>query len=84
MHKATFTIQDEHRSLAAVLHGLLHVADDIASHGTRPDFRLLWMRQRASITALRLTEQVRRHMPIQGEARHERHSPCLNDHQRMD
>ena len=31
MHKATFTIQDEHRSLAAVLHGLLHVADDIDS-----------------------------------------------------
>ncbi len=41
MHKATFTIQDEHRSLAAVLHGLLHVADGIASHGTPPDFRLL-------------------------------------------
>jgi hemerythrin-like domain-containing protein len=41
MHKATFTIQDEHRSLAAVLHGLLHVADDIFSHGARPDFRLL-------------------------------------------
>jgi branched-chain amino acid transport system ATP-binding protein len=41
MHKARFIIQDEHRSLAAVLHGLLHVADDIASHGSRPDFRLL-------------------------------------------
>jgi branched-chain amino acid transport system ATP-binding protein len=41
MHKATLLILDEHRSLAAVLHGLQHVARDIIKRGTRPDFRLL-------------------------------------------
>jgi branched-chain amino acid transport system ATP-binding protein len=41
MHKATMLIQDEHRSLAAVLHGLRHVAGDIVRRGARPDFRLL-------------------------------------------
>jgi hemerythrin-like domain-containing protein len=41
MHKATLLIQDEHRSLAAVLHGLRYVARDIVHRGARPDFRLL-------------------------------------------
>lgn len=41
MHKATLIIQDEHRSLAAVLHGLRYVTRDIVNRGARPDFRLL-------------------------------------------
>ena len=41
MHKATLLILDEHRSLAAVLHGLQYVARDIVKRGARPDFRLL-------------------------------------------
>lgn len=41
MHKATLLIQDEHRSLAAVLHGLRYVTRDIVNRGARPDFRLL-------------------------------------------
>ncbi|MCW5746124.1 MAG: hemerythrin domain-containing protein [Alphaproteobacteria bacterium] len=41
MHKAMLVILDEHRSLAAVLHGLRHVAADIVERGAAPDFRLL-------------------------------------------
>jgi branched-chain amino acid transport system ATP-binding protein len=41
MHKAALLIQDEHRSLAAVLHGLRYIARDIVQRGARPDFRLL-------------------------------------------
>jgi branched-chain amino acid transport system ATP-binding protein len=41
MHNATRLILDEHRSLAAVLHGLQYVTRDIVKRGARPDFRLL-------------------------------------------
>jgi hemerythrin-like domain-containing protein len=34
-------IQDEHRSLAAVLHGLLYLVHETRDRGTRPDFALL-------------------------------------------
>jgi len=34
-------IQDEHRSLAAVLHGMLYLVREIRDHGMKPDFRLL-------------------------------------------
>lgn len=34
-------IHDEHRSLAAVLHGMLYVVREIRDHGRTPDFRLL-------------------------------------------
>jgi branched-chain amino acid transport system ATP-binding protein len=34
-------IQDEHRSLAAVLHGMLYLVRAIRDHGMEPDFRVL-------------------------------------------
>lgn len=34
-------IQDEHRSLAAVLHGMLYLVNRIRDHGAKPDFELL-------------------------------------------
>jgi hemerythrin-like domain-containing protein len=34
-------IQDEHRSLAAVLHGMLYLVHEIRDKGTKPDFSLL-------------------------------------------
>lgn len=34
-------IQDEHHSLAAVLHGLLHIVNDIRCRHAKPDFELL-------------------------------------------
>jgi len=34
-------IQDEHRSLAAVLHGMLYLVTKIRDHGMKPDFDLL-------------------------------------------
>jgi hemerythrin-like domain-containing protein len=34
-------IHDEHRSLAAVLHGMLHIVRAIGTRGMAPDFRLL-------------------------------------------
>jgi hemerythrin-like domain-containing protein len=34
-------ILDEHRSLAAVLHGLRHLVREMRDHGRAPDFRLL-------------------------------------------
>ena len=34
-------IQDEHRSLAAVLHGMLYLVHEIRDHGVKPDFDLL-------------------------------------------
>jgi hemerythrin-like domain-containing protein len=39
--KAISIIRDEHRSLAAVLHGMLYVVREIGEHGRKPDFRLL-------------------------------------------
>jgi len=34
-------IQDEHRSLAAVLHGMLHLVHEIRDRAAKPDFNLL-------------------------------------------
>lgn len=41
MNKAVAIIQDEHRSLAVVLHGLKYLLDEIRAGGSSPDFRLL-------------------------------------------
>lgn len=41
MHAALGFIQDEHRTLAAVLHGLKFVVQDIRASGSQPDFELL-------------------------------------------
>src|SRR5262250_3431691 len=34
-------IHDEHRSLAAVLHGMLYLVREIREHGAKPDFGVL-------------------------------------------
>ena len=34
-------IEDEHRSLAAVLHGLLYMVRQVREHGAKPDFKVL-------------------------------------------
>ncbi|HEU0201723.1 MAG TPA: universal stress protein [Burkholderiaceae bacterium] len=39
--RALATIKNEHRSLAAVIHGLQHVLNEAAQRGTAPDFALL-------------------------------------------
>jgi hemerythrin-like domain-containing protein len=39
--RAIQIIEDEHRSLAAVLHGLLYLVRDIRLHNAPPDFQLL-------------------------------------------
>jgi hemerythrin-like domain-containing protein len=39
--EAIRVIQDEHRSLAAVVHGMLYVVHDIRDRGTNPNFELL-------------------------------------------
>ncbi len=39
--KAIRIIRDEHRSMAAVLHGMLYLVREIAEHGTKPDFNVL-------------------------------------------
>ena len=39
--KAIRIIQDEHRSLAAVLHGMLYLVREIREHGAKPDFAVL-------------------------------------------
>ena len=39
--QAIRTIQDEHRSLAAILHGMLHLVHAIRDRGVRPDFNVL-------------------------------------------
>ena len=41
MRQAISIIKAEHRSLAAVLHGLKAVVDDLQVHGGRPDFAVL-------------------------------------------
>jgi hemerythrin-like domain-containing protein len=40
-HRAASIIQDEHRSLAAVLHALQFLVKDVRERGRAPDFRLL-------------------------------------------
>jgi hemerythrin-like domain-containing protein len=39
--KSINIIRDEHRSLAAVLHGMLHLVHDTRDRGTNPDFNVL-------------------------------------------
>ncbi len=39
--KAIRIIREEHRALAAVLHGMLHLMGEIGTRGKAPDFRLL-------------------------------------------
>ena len=39
--KAIRIIREEHRALAAVLHGMLHLVGEIGARGQAPDFRLL-------------------------------------------
>src|SRR6266568_9021288 len=39
--KAIRIIRDEHRSLAAVLHGMLYLVREIGEHGMKPDFKVL-------------------------------------------
>jgi hemerythrin-like domain-containing protein len=42
MREALIVIRREHRSLAAVLHALKFVCDEIAAGRMKPDFKLLW------------------------------------------
>jgi hemerythrin-like domain-containing protein len=39
--KALRIIRDEHRALAAVLHGMLYLVNEIRNHGMKPDFAVL-------------------------------------------
>lgn len=41
MHEAVRIIKDEHRSIAAVLHGLIFLTREIHDHGAKPDYRVL-------------------------------------------
>jgi len=41
MHEAERIIKDEHRSIAAVLHGLIYLTRQIGDHGAMPDFIVL-------------------------------------------
>lgn len=41
MHEAERIIRDEHRSIAAVLHGLIFHMRQVLDHGDEPDFRVL-------------------------------------------
>lgn len=42
LNRALAIIQDEHRSLGAVLHGLRFLVRDMTEKGSAPDFKLLW------------------------------------------
>lgn len=42
LNRALAIIQDEHRSLGAVLHGLRFLVREMKEKGTAPDFKLLW------------------------------------------
>ncbi|MBS1171410.1 MAG: hemerythrin cation-binding region [Proteobacteria bacterium] len=42
LNTALTIIQDEHRSLAAVVHGLKYLVHEARSRGINPDFKLLW------------------------------------------
>lgn len=42
LNSAIATIQDEHRSLSAVVHGLRYLIRETREHGAAPDFKLLW------------------------------------------
>lgn len=41
MHEAVRIIKDEHRSIAAVLHGLVFLTREIRDRGVEPDYRVL-------------------------------------------
>lgn len=42
LNSALSIIHDEHRSLAAVVHGLRYLVRESRTKNTRPDFRILW------------------------------------------
>jgi hemerythrin-like domain-containing protein len=42
LNSALSIIHDEHRSLAAVVHGLRYLVRESQTRNTRPDFRILW------------------------------------------
>lgn len=42
LNSALSTIHDEHRSLAAVIHGLRYLVRESQTKKTKPDFRILW------------------------------------------
>lgn len=42
LNRALAIIQDEHRSLGAVLHGLRFLVREMQEKGTTPEFKLLW------------------------------------------
>ncbi|MCX7147961.1 MAG: hemerythrin domain-containing protein [Rhodocyclales bacterium] len=42
LNSALLIIHDEHRSLAAVIHGLRYLVRETRERNARPDFRLLW------------------------------------------
>jgi len=42
LNSALAIIQDEHRSLAAVMHGLKYLVREAREKGTKPDYKLLW------------------------------------------
>lgn len=42
LNRALAIIQDEHRSLGAVLHGLRFLVREMTEKGSAPDFKLLW------------------------------------------
>jgi len=42
LNSALVTIRDEHRSLAAVVHGLRYLVREMRERNAKPDFRLLW------------------------------------------
>ena len=42
LNTAITTIQDEHRSLSAIIHGLKYLVREARNSGTPPDFKLLW------------------------------------------
>lgn len=42
LNSALSIIHDEHRSLAAVVHGLRYLVRESETRNTRPDFRVLW------------------------------------------
>lgn len=42
LNSALATIHDEHRSLAAIVHGLKYIIREVREKGSAPDFRLIW------------------------------------------
>lgn len=42
LNSALATIHDEHRSLAAIVHGLKYIIREVREKGVAPDFKLIW------------------------------------------